>query len=99
MRATLATSPALPVVACIWKVRIVLIANVDDVVNGVKNPLRTCSGCQRHLPSRMAITDQLYDHGPLQSLQHSHDNQRHWLRQLFWREAFGGNQQHHGQYR
>ena len=45
MRATLATSPALPVVACKWKVRMVLIANVDVVVRGVKNPLRTYSIC------------------------------------------------------
>ena len=42
MRATLAPIPAFPVVACKWKVRIVLIANVDVVVNGVRYPLRTC---------------------------------------------------------
>ena len=45
MRATLATNPAPPVVACNWKVRMVLIANVDVVVRGVKNPLRTYLGC------------------------------------------------------
>ena len=41
MRTMLAASPALPLVACNWNVRIVLIANVDVVVSGVKNPLRT----------------------------------------------------------
>ena len=40
-RATLATSAEFPVVACKWNVRMVLIANVDAVVKGVKNPLRT----------------------------------------------------------
>ena len=43
MRAALATSPALPVVACKWKVRMVLIANVDVVVSGVRYPFRTYS--------------------------------------------------------
>ena len=65
MRATLATNPALPVVACKLKVRSVLVAKVDVVVRGVRNPLRTFSGCQRKQLSRRAETDQLHDHDPL----------------------------------
>lgn len=57
MRATLATSPALPVVACNWKVRMVLIANVVVVVRAVRNPLRTYTADQRKQPSNMTETD------------------------------------------
>lgn len=57
MRATLATSPALPVVACNWKVRMVLIANVVVVVRAVRNPLRTYTADQRKQPSKMTETD------------------------------------------
>lgn len=70
MRATLATNPALPVVACKWKVRTVLTANVVVVVRGVKNPLRTYPGCQRKASSRLWPTNQLHDHHPLYRLEH-----------------------------
>lgn len=69
MRATLATNPALPVVACKWKVRIVLTANVVVVVRGVKNPLRTYAGCQRNASSGIRPTNQLHDHNPLYRLE------------------------------
>ena len=65
MKATLATSPTLPVEACKWKVRMVPIANVDVVVRGIRNPLRTYLGCQIYQVSRMAETNQYHDHYPL----------------------------------